>query len=371
LAISPTSVILTLLSLLTLAGLLVSAGRLFFGLGKTTALTDSYPWGIWIGFDFLLVAFSGAGFTMAGVVHVLRLETYQPAVRPAILAGLMGYVAVLLLFVLDLGRPDRFYQFLIFWNPHSPLFEVSWCIFLYTMVLFIESSPPLFERLRLTGAARWLHRLLGPVAIVGVTLASLHQSTLGTLYLNMPHRLHPLWYTPFLPELLFISSLMAGLSVAILAYGLACRVHRQTAQPQILSGLAYGIAWVSLFYIIGKLADIVVAGEWPLLLSFNQMSQLCWLELGLGAIVPMILMFLPQVRTHRWGRWIGPLLILGGISANRFNATLFAQTLPPGSGIYLPHIAEWFSTLGVIAGVTLVWYWGVRLLVKVESKSRS
>lgn len=368
LSISRTTIILTILTLLTIVGVLAGVGRIFFGLGRTTALTDSYPWGIWIGFDFLLIAFSGAGFTMAGVVHVLHLEKYQPVIRPAILAGLMGYVAVLLLLVLDLGRPDRFYHFLIFWNPHSPLFEVSWCIFLYTLVLFIESSPPLFERLKLEQAARWIHRLIGPIAIIGVTLSSLHQSTLGTLYLNMPHRLNALWYTPFLPELFFISSIMAGLSVAIVAYWLACRVHGKAVQPAIVSGLAYGIAWVSLFYIVCKLADIVVAGEWPLLFSFNLMSQLFWWELGLGAIVPMILLFIPQVRAHRWGQGIGLLLILFGVFINRFNATLFAQTLPPGSGLYIPHIAEWLSTLGVIAGVTLVWYWGVRLLVTFESK---
>ena len=116
-------------------------------MGSTTDLADTYSWGIWIGFDFTLIAFAGAGFTMAVLVHVLHQHQYHDAVRPAILAGLAGYVAVLLLLVLDLGRPDRFYNFIIFWNVHSPLFEISWCVLLYTTVLVLEVSPFLLERI--------------------------------------------------------------------------------------------------------------------------------------------------------------------------------------------------------------------------------
>ena len=141
---------LALLGLLVLVGALAGVIRLLMGLGATTNLSDTYSWGIWIGFDFTLIAFAGAGFTIAALAHVLRQHQYHDAVRPAILAGFIGYVAVLLLLVLDLGRPDRFYNFLLFWNPHSPLFEVSWCILLYTTVLFIETSPFLLERLRLS-----------------------------------------------------------------------------------------------------------------------------------------------------------------------------------------------------------------------------
>ena len=165
---------------------------------------------------------------MAAVVHVLHLNKYQPALRPAILAGLLGYTAVLLLLVLDLGRPDRFYHFIIFWNVHSPLFEISWCILLYTTVLCIETSPYLFERLNREWLVRLAYGLMVPVTIIGVTLSTLHQSTLGTLFLNMPHRLDALWYTPILPLLFFISSIMAGLSLATIAYKPEFGVSRDT-----------------------------------------------------------------------------------------------------------------------------------------------
>jgi len=212
---------MVLLGLMVLVGSLAGVIRLFAGLGSTTALTDAYPWGIWIGFDFTLIAFAGTGFTMAGLVHVLHRHQYHDAVRPAILAGLTGYVAVLLLLVLDLGRPDRFYNFIIFWNVHSPLFEISWCVLLYTTVLVLEVTPFVLEKLHRPVTERVLRLLraaMPVIAVVGVTLSSLHQSTLGTLYLNMPHRLHALWYTPLLPVLFFVSSIMAGLCLASLTY---------------------------------------------------------------------------------------------------------------------------------------------------------
>ncbi|MEZ4637216.1 MAG: NrfD/PsrC family molybdoenzyme membrane anchor subunit [Caldilineaceae bacterium] len=231
-------------------GLAAGVGRLLVGMGATTALTDAYPWGIWIGFDFALIAFSGVGFTMAAVVHVLHLHKFQPVLRPAILAGLMGYVAVLMLLLLDLGRPDRFYNFMLFYNMHSPLFEICWCVLLYTTVLVIEVSPDLLAFLPWKWPMRLAYRLMTPVTIIGVTLSTLHQSTLGTLYLNMPHRLHPLWYTPILPVLFYVSSILVGLSIGTIAYKIAVRVRGGQEDPSISIGLGYGVIGVGLFYML-------------------------------------------------------------------------------------------------------------------------
>lgn len=366
-----TTITLTILALLTLAGVVAGLGRLLLGLGATTALSDGYSWGIWIAFDFVLIAFAGAGFTMAAVAHVLRLHQFEPAVRPAILTGLMGYTAVLLLLVLDLGRPDRFYNFILFWNFHSPLFEISFCVLLYTTVLVLETAPFLLERL---GWKKWvgrLHRATAVIAIIGVTLSSLHQSTLGTLYLNMPHRLDALWYSPILPLLFFISSIMAGLSLAMIAYAVSSTILGRRVKAGILHGLATGAAWVTLFYLGLKLADLGWRGEWPALFSFDALSQLLWLELGLGAIVPAVLLLSPVLRSHRWSQWLGAGLIMFGVLMNRFNATMFGQTPPPGTPAYTPHLMEWLSTLGIIAGAMLAWYVGVKLLVIFEGKGET
>lgn len=360
--------IIGILSFLTLVGLIAGAGRLFLGLSASTALTDGYPWGIWIGFDFTLIAFAGTGFTMAAVVHVLHLKKYQPALRPAILAGLMGYGAVLLLLVLDLGRPDRFYNFIIFWNVHSPLFEISWCVLLYTTVLVIETSPCLLQWLNRDWPVRLVYRLMTPVTIIGVTLSTLHQSTLGTLYLNMPHRLDALWYTPILPLLFFVSSIMAGLSLGMLAYKIATRVGGDAEQPGIVSGLGKGLVGVALLYLLLKLGDILVAGEFTALLALDQMSLVMGLELIVGALIPMILLLTPALRNQPLVQWGAPMLVLFGVLMNRFNATMFGQLLRPGT-VYSPHILEWLSTIGILAGAALLWYLGTRFLVMVEDEA--
>ena len=217
--------LLGILGFLAVMGVTAGIGRLFMGLQASTALSDDISWGIWIGFDFGLIAFAGAGFTMAAVVHIFHLEQFHRALRPALLVGLLGYMGVLALLVLDLGRWDRFYHFLLYFNLHSPLFEISWCVLLYSTVLLIEVSPDFLRFLPWRWPTQAAKAIIVPVSIIGVTLSTLHQSTLGTLYLNMPHRLHALWYTPLLPVLFYVSSIMAGLSLGILAYLAACRLR--------------------------------------------------------------------------------------------------------------------------------------------------
>ncbi len=364
------SVVTGVLLLLALVGGAAAILRLFKGLGATTALTDVYPWGIWIGFDFALIAFSGAAFTMAATVYILGRERYRPAMRPAILFGLVGYVAVLVLLILDLGRWDRFWSFFVNWNIHSPLFEISWCIILYSTVLVIETSPQLFERLGKERPVRWVYRIVIPLVVAAVTLSSMHQSTLGTLYLNMPYRLDALWYSPILSPLFFISSILAGLGVTLIVYPLAARIAGREVDNDITSGLARGAAWVALLYTVLKLGDMAMAAELPALFAFDRLSLLMWLELGLGAIVPMILFFTPSLRSQRRWQVLGALLLLFGVLLNRFNATLFAQIAPPSDG-YFPHLLEWLSTAGVLAAAALVWYLGVRFLKLFDSQAHA
>ncbi len=357
-----------LLALLVLLGGVAGLWRMATGLGATTALTDDIPWGIWIGFDFSLIAFSGAAFTMAGVVYILRRNTYQPALRPAVLTGLLGYTAVLVLLVLDLGRPDRFYHFILFWNAHSPLFEICWCILLYTAVLTVEVSPQVLEKL---GHHKWAHRIhlaIVPVAIIAVTLSSLHQSTLGTLYLNMPHRLNALWFTPILPVLFLTSAVMTGLTMGALGYRAACAVTGQQMERRVFAGLARAAGWIAVFYLGIKVGDWIVRGQLPALFAFDYYSKLMWAELAL-IVGPALLLLLPKLRNDLRSQTAGLLLLAGGVLLNRFNATLFAQVQPNGA-IYTPAAAEWLSTLGVIAAAMLAWLLAVRFLTVFEPQKR-
>jgi Ni/Fe-hydrogenase subunit HybB-like protein len=301
---------------------------------------------------------------------VLHREQYHDAVRPAILAGLAGYVAVLLLLVLDLGRPDRFYNFIIFWNVHSPLFEISFCVLLYTTVLILEVTPFLLERLNRPLSKRVLRLLqsaMPVIAVVGVTLSSLHQSTLGTLYLNMPHRLHPLWYTPLLPLLFFVSSILAGLSLATLTYMGSTRILGLPAKREIVTGLPRLAAWVGVFYLALKLGDLLVSGEIALLWSAGAYSFWWWVEVGVGLMLPIALLLIPSLRRRPWVSVTAPLLLLFGVMMNRFNATMFGQILPPGV-TYSPSLIEWLSTIGIIGAGVMAWLLGVRFLAIFDRK---
>jgi Ni/Fe-hydrogenase subunit HybB-like protein len=243
-------------------------------------------------------------------------------------------------------------------------------VLLYTSVLVIEISPYLFERFGWEKPMGWVQQIMLPVAITGVTLSSLHQSTLGTLYLNMPHRLDPLWYTPLLPLLFFVSSVMAGLGAATLLYTVSARLKGQAAKPEIVNGLAKGAGWLTLVYGLFKLAEIGWAGELSALLAFDSMSRLMWLELGVGIGAPVALLLLPAWQANKSARLGGVSLILLGVLLNRFNATWFAQTPPQGTSVYIPSALEWLTTLGVLAGAALAWYLGLHLFMAV-SKSRS
>ncbi len=354
---------------LVVAGLAAGVARLIAGMGATTSLNDVYPWGIWIGFDFAMIAFSGAGFTMAAVVHVLHLHRFEAAFRPALLAGLLGYVAVLLLLVLDLGRPDRFYHFILYWNLHSPLFEISWCVLLYTTVLLLEVSPDVLNLLPwqwVKWAKRLVKFIMPVVCIVGVTLSTLHQSTLGTLYVNMPHRLNPLWYSAYLPFLFFVSAVMAGLSVAILAYLISTYIHRKPADLDLTKGLAVGVIVAALVYGVARLAVVVAEGKQSYALDASTLAVFFWAEMVISVLIPVVLLVWARWYPRQWMYWVAPLCVVAGVGMNRFNSTLAAQ-LPVWQGEYSPNLIEWVSTLGILAGALFLWIIAVRYLAPTSS----
>ena len=178
-------------------GLLRNAGALYPRLGPSTNLNDQFPWGIWIGFDVLCgVMLAAGGFTLTAAVHIFNIKRLHPIVRPTILTAFLGYVLVCVALMYDLGRPYRIWHPLVMRNPHSVMFEVAYCVMLYTTVLSLEFSPIVLERFNLQKPLKIVRAALIPLVILGVILSTLHQSSLGTVYLIMPEKLHPLWYTP-------------------------------------------------------------------------------------------------------------------------------------------------------------------------------
>ena len=185
-----------------LSGLYATYLRVMYGLGGSTNLSDKFPWGIWIGFDVMCgVGLAAGGFTLVAMVHIFNIEAYKPVLRPAILTAFLGYSLVVVGLLFDLGRPDRLWHPLVMWNPHSVMFEVAWCVTLYSTVLFLEFLPMVFEKFGMHKPLEWIHRISVPLMILGVLLSTLHQSSLGTLFLIVPEKLYALWYTPILPLL--------------------------------------------------------------------------------------------------------------------------------------------------------------------------
>ncbi len=337
-------------------GLGVAAGiyRLVVGLGASTNLNQGYPWGLWIGFDLFMVALSGGAFTLATLVYVFQMHRFHAAIRPTILTGLLGYTSVLIILVMDLGRWDRFYHFIIYPNLNSALFEVSWCILLYTTVLVTEFSPLVMQKFGWHRAIAIMQKITLPLVIVGATLSTLHQSSLGSLFVIMTARLHPLWYTAFIPLLFFITSIAAGLAVVVGGATASYWVFRRSLTQKLVADLALFIPWILGLYLTIRLGDLLANEKLPLILHSGIYSVLFLTEIGIGAVLPIILFNLKPVLRGRGWSFIGATLVLGGVFLNRFDAAWFAQ-IPTAGYSYMPSIAEILIQVGVLAGIVFIY----------------
>jgi len=195
----------------------VTVARFARGLGATTALSDATPWGFWIAFDVMSgVALASGGFVLAATFYIFGMEKYRPFVRPAIVTAFLGYIAVAVGLLYDLGLPWHIWHPIIYPQEHSVLFEVAMCVILYLMVLALEFAPavleyPWFDRPVFQRIHKALKSITIPLVIIGIVLSTLHQSSLGSLFLITPYRLHPLWYSPIIWILFFFSAVGLGL----------------------------------------------------------------------------------------------------------------------------------------------------------------
>jgi Ni/Fe-hydrogenase subunit HybB-like protein len=257
-------------------GVSVGFYRLYAGLEIATNLSTDFPWGIWISFDLSTVALSGGAFTLAALVYVFHMHDLHAASRPTVLFGLLGYGSVLVILFFDLGRWDRFWHFLVYPNINSALFEVSWCIALYSIVLVFELSPVFLEGKGKEKLMGLIKKLTIPMVIAGVTLSSMHQSSLGTLFVIMSPRLHPLWYSMLLPVFFLISSLAAGISLVLIGAILSRWVFHNTLTDQQIEKLGWMLPWILGFYLALKLGELLITEELGLLFTSGKYSLLNW-----------------------------------------------------------------------------------------------
>ncbi|MFQ5578057.1 MAG: NrfD/PsrC family molybdoenzyme membrane anchor subunit [Anaerolineae bacterium] len=352
----------SILGALVAIGLVVAVIRFASGLGAVSNLSDGRAWGLWISFDLYCgVALAAGGFTMAAIVYIFRLQTYYPIIHSAILTAFLGYLMVIIALLVDLGLPWRIWHIIIYWNPHSPLFEVGWCVLLYTTVLALEFSPNVFERFDMQVPLRWVRAIQIPLVIAGVVLSTLHQSSLGSVLLMMPDKLHPLWFTPVLPILFLLSALAVGVAMVIVETSLSAKGLNHHVDPEILAGLGRFLPYLLGLYLLVKLADLLVAGEIGLVFGAGMYSVLFLLEVGGGVVLPLILFALPAVRHNDTARFWSAALVVLGLVLNRFNASLIALAPRPGT-IYVPHPMEFAISIAIVAAGILAYILANRYL---------
>jgi Ni/Fe-hydrogenase subunit HybB-like protein len=338
------------------AGLAAAAGSARFvqGLGATTNLSDATPWGLWIGFDVMGgVALAAGGFILTAAVYIFKLERLHEVVRPAVLTAFLGYVAVAVGLLFDLGLPWNIWHMIVFWNPHSPLFEVGWCVMLYLTVLTLEFFPvPAEEFSALATVRRVLIKARLPLVILGIGLSTLHQSSLGSLFLIMPYRLHPLWYSPILPLLFLASAVALGMMMVIFESHSSAWLYRRKPETQALASLGSGARWVLLLYLAMRFGDLAIRGQLRSLAGANWHTAMFWFEICAMAVVPTALFSAPRVRGTRGGQWAAASLGVFGVVLNRIDVGGVAQ-LANGSRFYVPAWTEVTISAGVVAAAIL------------------
>jgi len=319
------------------------------GLGRSTNLNDQFPWGIWIGFDVLCgVMLAAGGFTLTAAVHIFNIKRLHPIVRPTILTAFLGYVLVCIALMYDLGRPYRIWHPLIMRNPHSVMFEVAYCVMLYTTVLSLEFSPIVLERFNLQKPLKIVRAALIPLVILGVILSTLHQSSLGTVYLIMPEKLHPFWYSPLLPVFFFISAIAVGLAMTIFESSMSSKHFGRQLELPILQELGRVLVVVLCIYGILRFEDLLHRGVLKLMLHPAYEMYLFWVEIALSLIAPLLLLSQKKVRSTAQGLYLAAVLVVLGFITNRLNVSITGQESSAGMH-YMPKWTEIAVSGAIIA----------------------
>jgi Ni/Fe-hydrogenase subunit HybB-like protein len=377
------------LTILLVVGAMAGLVVLWKGLSVTN-MNDLVPWGLWIVIDLSSIAMAGGAFFLCAGVYLLGLKQYQPVARTATFIGLIGYTMAMLALILDIGRPDRFWHAFIYWNQHSLMWEVTMCVLLYLTVLTLEVMPIVssFEWLRqrfpwVAERLAHVHHYAPWLAVAGMGLSMLHQSSLGAIYGVLKAR--PFWYRPDISVLFIVSAVAGGMSLTVFASMLSARLtKRAMVKDQLLERVSYFIGWMMVGYLYFRLWDalsmtytyqpgrteglnIMTGG----VLSFN-----FWFgEILLGAILPIILLLYKKTRMNLTLRMLAVLLIAGGVIAYRWDTNLsgllvLVSYLPGEPTIrytmYRPSLIEWLTMLGIVAYGLMFFSLGVRYLHVVD-----
>jgi len=377
------------LAALIIAG--VVAAVIVFSKGLVvTNLNDLIPWGLWITVDLSAIALSAGAFMLSAAVYLLGLKRFEPVARTAVFVGIIGYSIAMLMLLLDIGRPDRFWHAVRYWNIHSPLWEVTMCVVLYFTVLLLEVTPIfgnssfLQRRVpRIAGGMKGVHKLAPILAVLGLCLSLLHQSSLGATYGVLKAR--PIWYRPSLAVLFIVSAMVAGPALTVLASKLSSKLTpKAKVNDDLLDQVSRFIGWALVGYLYFRFWDVLAMSytfepgrsEGLNMLTQGPLAFNFWAgEILLGIIVPMVILLSTRLRRQPRLQTLALLLVVGGLVAYRWDINLVGQLvafgvmpqeLAPRYAHYIPSIVEFAAAAGAVAYGLLAFTIGVRYLKVVD-----
>jgi len=352
-----------LVGLIFAAGIYATYLRFAKGFEVATNLSNAQPWGIWVGVATLCgVGLSAGGFAIAGAVYLLGMERYRPVLRAAVVIAFLGYVSVVLGYAWELGLPWNFWHPIVMWNRSSVLFEVVWCIMLYTTVLALEFSPALVEKLPWKRVREfylhWHHRILIALVLVGVLLSSLHQSYLGGLFIIFKGKMYPLWYSNYQTTLFYMSAIPAGMAMIIMALYLSARSLNVRIDMRILDDFSRIIAPMLAIFALFRFADLSKQHALGYLFLPVAETAYFWLEMALFIAAPLVLFNLQRVRLKPIGLYWASAVTIAGFMVHRINVSITSLERATHAG-YVPKWPEMAVTVMLAAAAVLAFRWAV------------
>ncbi|MBW1649853.1 MAG: Ni/Fe-hydrogenase cytochrome b subunit [Deltaproteobacteria bacterium] len=387
-----------ILNVLAITGIALIFYRFINGIGAVSNLSDDFPWGIWVTIDILVgIALSSGGFILTGSIHIFGKEKFAKLADYAIMTSLLGYLLFMIGLIIDLGRPWNLMHIIFTGNHTSPLYEVGWCVIFYTTVLMLEFLPILFEKYNLDNARKnlrsitpWLivimltvfifamtrslkwMALMAAIAlfweisigcgimprkkqmpiiliIAGVIFSTLHQSSLGSIFLMSPYDMHPLWYSPFLPVLFFLSALMAGCAMVIIEAYASAKLLKHKADENLLYDFSKAIPYIISIYLILLSGSLVYQGVIQEIFKVSYQAISWGIEVVIGAIIPAALFLSPKFTQKKKGMLLACILLIAGVIWNRVNVSIIGIKAYDPVTSYHPSLSEILITLGLIS----------------------
>jgi Ni/Fe-hydrogenase subunit HybB-like protein len=351
---TPATIVMVVLMII---GGAVAGYRMLFGLGAATNMNDGYPWAFWLGLDVLGgVAMAAGGFIIACAVYIFNWKKYHVIVRPAILTAFLGYLMAVAAIFLDIGHPFRLPNPMLMWQWHSVMWVVAMHVIFYTATLALEFSPMVLEKLGWHKTLKAVNKIMVGAVIFGVMLSTLHQASLGAVFLIAPSKMSPLWWSTVMPYHFMISAVAMGLSMVSFEAMLSKKFLHHEVDKEVFYGLARGCLIVLSFYLMLKLYQWFINAGIGAAFNGTIEANMFLLEMLVGVILPIAILSIKKNRTNLNTIFKVNIIVIAGVMLNRMNVCLFSmEQFNMWKGFsYTPSWMEFAVSLGIISlGVLL------------------